>query len=87
MEAKPEWLKELSVLTVKPGDTVVLSVKERLKASWRDYIGKILKEKFPLNPIIILEEGMTLGVIRQSGVVDSETSQSPSPASGHGQAE
>lgn len=65
--ARVRYLGDLQRLEVKPGDTYVLSVPvaisreqvERLKSRWSETVGDA-------NKLIILSDGMRLGVIGKS---------------------
>lgn len=66
-EGKPEWLTELQVLRLRPGDVIVLRTETMLSDSKYEHIKAIMKEKFPDHEVMILENGLNIGVIHQGG--------------------
>jgi hypothetical protein len=67
---KPEWLKDMQVLRLRPGDVIVLRSKRPISGPEYEIIKAVMTERFPNNRTMILEDGMDIGVI--SGEVDDE---------------
>ena len=63
-----EWLAEhLHVLRIEPGDVLVFSHPGRLSDVARDAITGKTVRAFPGHYVMLLEEGMQLGVVREGG--------------------
>ena len=58
-------LKPLGVLSIKPGDVLVLSCKQRLPQLAMGNISAALKDMFGAIPILILDDGMEMSVVRK----------------------
>jgi|CXWL01.1.fsa_nt_gi hypothetical protein len=61
--AKPEWLKEMTVLSVKPGDIVVLLTDGCTTEAEQDRLKDWMREALPHNRVMILEHGVKIGVL------------------------
>lgn len=63
-----EFVKNMQVLEIKPGDLIVLRHPMRLSShahqQLTDTLRKILDEQGFNNRIVVLEEGMEIGIIR-----------------------
>lgn len=65
-----DWLKDMQILKVQPGDLVILRYDGILSYEDTAYIKSRLEGDLPDGvKVVILEEGMDIGVIRQ-GVND-----------------
>ena len=60
-------LKEMVVLSLKPGDQIVLTTPNPLSDSAYAQIQEILKKVFPNHSGIILENGTTIKIVRPEG--------------------
>ncbi len=65
MESQPEinWIEELQVISLKPGDILVIKSNKILTTSIYENIKSYFKSHFPQNEVVIFEPGMDLGVI------------------------
>ncbi len=60
-----QWLDSISVLSLHPGDTLVVRVKERLSLQAIENIKAQLQIGFgPEQQVLVLDVGMELGVLR-----------------------
>ncbi len=76
----PEWLKDISILRLEPGDTVVLRHPGQLETSQSARLQLTLKRMLAHHgieniPVMILEEGMEIGVLRGGGVQSPQSGQ------------
>lgn len=69
--AAPE-LPEVRILRLQPDDVLLLSTKRRLSYAEFDEIEKYAGAAFPGHRCAILEDGMTLDVLRKQEVVTGE---------------
>jgi len=60
-----EFLKAMQILSLQPGDIVVLNYPDYLSESAISNITNSIKAHIPDNKIIILEGGLTIGIIRK----------------------
>ena len=60
-----EWLGKLTSVSIKPGDVLVVMCPKRLSVRGYDRITETTKQHFPDNKVVILEDGITLGVVRK----------------------
>lgn len=54
----------VEVLRLCPGDTVVLRVDVRLNAQQRHQLAGLLRNRFPNNPVLVLDAGAELSIVR-----------------------
>ena len=60
-----EILVDLAVLTLKPGDTLVVLAKDKLSNEYIERIAEVAKDFFPSNRCLVLDAGLTLAVIHE----------------------
>lgn len=65
-------LLDMQVVSLKPGDVVVLSHPNRLSDRVVERLTASLKNFFPDNRRVVLEENMQLGVARKEDVAGAE---------------
>lgn len=65
VDGKPEWLEHLSVLSVQPGDILVVRTRQMLSYKTVEWITEKLRALFPEHRVLILENDMELGVVRR----------------------
>ncbi len=59
---KPEWLEAMSVVSLKPGDVILLRSKTALPYSAVARLKACLEGVFPGHAVLVLEDGMEFGV-------------------------
>lgn len=57
---------EITRLHLDPGDTLIVSLKERITAEQSRLLAGQVKEHFPDNEVVVLHGGMTLSVAKAS---------------------
>lgn len=70
-------LDRMNVVNIQPGDAIVVMHPKRLSLFAQDNIRKDMRKLFPDNDIVILEEGMTLGVYRTNKVCQCKSERTP----------
>lgn len=63
-----EYLKKLKIVNVKKGDIVVLFLKTQLSKNAGEKILHQIKELFPNNKVIVLEEGLKMKIYRNVAI-------------------
>jgi hypothetical protein len=64
---RPEWLEAMSVLTVQPGDIIVVRSSRLLSPEGAGRLTSRLREVFPDNQVMVLD-GLDIGVVRNGAV-------------------
>lgn len=64
-ELSVRYLGDLQRLTLKPGDTIVLTLAEPVSEEAAQRILAIVRQQLGAVPILILDQGTTLGVLGQ----------------------
>jgi hypothetical protein len=63
-DVRPEWVKSLSIVNLKPGDTLVIMCSHKIGAEGAQRLTEAFTHQFPGQRVILLDEGMELGVLR-----------------------
>ena len=64
IEAAPEWLEHLSVLRLEPGDIIVLRSPRMLQLDAVKRLSAEAQARFPDNKVLVLMDGVDIGVVR-----------------------
>ena len=75
MLTEEEILIDMQVLSLQPGDIVVLRSPDCLSDKEIDCIRNATREVIPNNKIIVLEGNMTIGVIRKEDDIACSTAK------------
>jgi len=70
---KYEFIENMKVLDVRPGDVICASTRTVLSEVAQDRLIHCIKEVFPDNRVVLLEDGMELGVMRPCGETCTDT--------------
>jgi len=65
--AAPVELPEVRILRLQPGDTLLLTAEHQVTEAELDAIGKNLAERFPGHPVVLLDNGLSLDILRKDG--------------------
>jgi hypothetical protein len=57
----------MTVLDIKPGDKILIRSGLRMTRDDRDWMKEVLGEYFPGHEVLILDGGLSLGVVRPDG--------------------
>lgn len=58
-------LKEVDILRLQPGDMLVIRAPMRLSDYAKKRIGEAIRKEFPEHKVLVLEEGLSLEVLRE----------------------
>ena len=70
-----EYLKKLKIMNVRKGDTIILALKIKISEELQRKLSVQIKELFPENKCIVLEEGSRLKILR-NGIKQNDRSKS-----------
>lgn len=59
---------DLSVITVGPGDTLVITARDALSPEVRQRLAETLGRTFPGRKTVVLDAGLKLGIIREQDI-------------------
>lgn len=62
---KPDWIKEMSIITLTDEDIVVISSPFTLSEFQREKTNRAFAILFPKNDVLTLEGGATIGIVRK----------------------
>lgn len=63
---------DLSVLAVEPDDKIVITSPHRLSRDQLDRIKEQMARTFPARTVLVLDDGMKLGVVRKSDAAEQD---------------
>lgn len=63
-----EQVEHLQVAEVRPGDVLVVTVKQALSPQAVERVSAMLKSIWPNTRVLILDQSATLGVVRECSV-------------------
>jgi hypothetical protein len=66
MADKIDFIEAMSVLTMEPGDTLVLKADRQLTGEMVSWIRGHIAETLPGVPVLVLDGGFDIGVLRQA---------------------
>lgn len=71
-KAEAEWLRDMQVMKLEPGDVIVLGCSCILSDEHHKVIKGNIQNMFPDNRCLILEEGMDIGVVSKQTEEDAK---------------
>lgn len=63
-DLKIEFIGEMQVVQLRPGDTIVISTEQSFGQDVADRLVGRLREQFPGHDILVLANGLKFGVVR-----------------------
>jgi hypothetical protein len=63
---RADFIEAMQVLTLEPGDTLVIKTKLVLQRSHHEAVQQYIKELVGDVPVLILDNGMDIGILRRA---------------------